>query len=177
MNILLIAAMSTNRVIGRNGKTPWYIPEELAFFKTTTMGYPMIMGRRTFASLPGPLPGRMNIILSRNPAFAPPGTVTAASLKEGLDLCRGRAKVFIIGGSQLFSEAMPLATGIILSVLDREVAGDTCFPEIQPRPVPGNREREAHRHGAFYGHQVSPRSPLIPDEEKVGNTPKVNPCP
>lgn len=132
MDILLIAVMAANRVIGRDGEIPWHIPEELRFFKETTMGHPLIMGRRTFASLPGPLPGRMNIILSRNPAFAPPGTVTAASLKEGLDLCRGRAKVFIIGGSQLFSEAMPLATGIILSVLDRKVAGDTCFPEISP---------------------------------------------
>ncbi len=132
MDILLIAVMAANRVIGRDGETPWHIPEELLFFKETTMGHPLIMGRRTFASLPGPLPGRENIILSRDPAFAPPGTVTAASLKAGLDLCRGRTKVFIIGGAQVFSEAMPLATGIILSVLDREVAGDTCFPEISP---------------------------------------------
>jgi dihydrofolate reductase len=132
MDILLIAVMAANRVIGRDGEIPWHIPEELRFFKETTMGHPLIMGRRTFASLPGPLPGRENIILSRDPSFAPPGTVTAASLKEGLDLCRGRAKVFIIGGAKVFSEAMPLATGIILSVLDREVAGDTWFPEISP---------------------------------------------
>ena len=102
MDILLIAAMAANRVIGRNGETPWHIPEELRFFKETTMGHPLIMGRKTFTSLPGPLPGRMNIILSRDPSFAPPGTVTAASLKEGLDLCRGRTMVFVIGGAQVF---------------------------------------------------------------------------
>lgn len=132
MNILLIAAMAVNRVIGRDGETPWHIPEELRFFKETTMGHALIMGRKTFTSLPGPLPGRVNIILTRDPSFAPPGTLTAASLKEGLDLCRGRDTVFVIGGAQVFKQAMPLATGIILSVLEREVAGDTSFPEISP---------------------------------------------
>lgn len=130
MDILLIAAMSANRVIGRNGKTPWHIPEELRFFKETTMGHPLIMGRTTFASLPGPLPGRENIVLSRNPAFMPSGVITAATLGEALDHCRGRATVFIIGGAQVFQEAMPIATGIILSVLDKKVQGDAYFPEI-----------------------------------------------
>jgi dihydrofolate reductase len=130
MDILLIAAMSANRVIGRNGKTPWHIPEELRFFKETTMGYPLVMGRTTFASLPGPLPGRENIVLSRNPAFRPPGVSTAATLTEALDHCRGQATVFIIGGAQVFREAMPIATGIILSVLDKKVYGDAYFPEI-----------------------------------------------
>lgn len=130
MDIFLIAAMSTNRVIGRNGKTPWHIPEELRFFKETTMGHPLIMGRKTFTSLPGPLPGRENIVLSRNPSFAPSGVSIAVTLTEALDRCQGQETVFVIGGAQVFSEAMPFATGIILSTLEQEVDGDTCFPEF-----------------------------------------------
>lgn len=130
MEILLIAAMASNRVIGRNGQTPWHIPEELAFFKATTMGHPLIMGRKTFTSLPGPLPGRLNIVLSRDLAFAPAGAVRALTLGEALGLCHGCGTVFIIGGTQIFTLALPLATGIILSVLDRDVNGDAFFPEF-----------------------------------------------
>lgn len=130
MNILLIAAMSTNRVIGRNGKTPWYIPEELAFFKTTTMGYPMIMGRRTFESLPFILPGRRHIVLSRDPSNKPHVAEWVTSLEQALELCVGSETVFVIGGAQLFVLALPLATGIVLSILDRAVDGDAFFPEI-----------------------------------------------
>lgn len=130
MEILLIAAMASNKVIGQNGQTPWHIPEELAFFKATTMGHPLIMGRKTFASLPGPLPGRLNIVLSRDPSFAPSGAAPASTLTEAFALCHGSAKVFVIGGTQVFNLALPLATGIILSVLDREVEGDALFPEF-----------------------------------------------
>jgi dihydrofolate reductase len=130
MEILLIAAMSANRVIGKGGKTPWHIPEELGFFKATTMGHPLIMGRATFDSLPYPLPGRRNIVLSRNPSFQPDGIERAATLEDALELCSGSEIVFAIGGAQIFTLTMPLATGILLSVLDRPVDGDTFFPEI-----------------------------------------------
>lgn len=130
MDILLIAAISTNRVIGKNGKTPWHIPEELSFFKTTTMGHPLIMGRKTFDSLEAPLPGRRNIVLSRNPLFLPQGAERAADFERALRLCAGTEKVFIIGGAQIFAIALPLATGILLSVLDRTVEGDAYFPEF-----------------------------------------------
>ena len=132
MDILLIAAMSMNRIIGKNGVTPWHIPEELGFFKITTMGNPIVMGRRTFNALPGPLPGRENIVLSRDPRFQHPGVTIARSLQEALEHCSGQPRVFIIGGAQVFRESLPLATGIILSVLDRKVAGDASFPEIDP---------------------------------------------
>ena len=132
MDIVLIAAMSANRVIGRNGRMPWHIPKELAFFKTTTMGHPLIMGRTTFESLPFPLPGRRNIVLSRDPSFQPEGAEIASTLEKALELCNGADIVFVIGGAQIFSLAMPLATGILLSVLDRAVEGDTIFPEINP---------------------------------------------
>lgn len=132
MDIVLIAAMSANRVIGKDGRTPWHIPEELAFFKTITMGHPLIMGRTTFESLPFPLPGRRNIVLSRNPSFQPEGAEMVSTLEEALDLCNGADIVFVIGGAQVFSAAMPVATGILLSVLDRPVDGDATFPEISP---------------------------------------------
>ncbi len=130
MDILLIAAMSANRVIGRQGQTPWHIPEELGFFKATTMGHALIMGRKTFASLSAPLTGRENIVLSRDPSFAPSGATRAATFEEALQLCRGKKMVFVIGGEQIFALAMPLATGLILSVLDHEVDGDAFFPEF-----------------------------------------------
>jgi dihydrofolate reductase len=130
MDILLIAAMSANRIIGKNGITPWHIPDELKFFKATTMGNPIIMGRKTFKALAGPLAGRENIVLSRDPQFHPPGVVVAGTLKEALHHCTGKARVFIIGGAQVFKESLSLATGIILSVLEREVEGDASFPEF-----------------------------------------------
>lgn len=130
MDILLIAAMSANRIIGKNGVTPWHIPEELRFFKATTLGNPVIMGRKTYTALTGPLPGRENIVLSRDPHFHPPGVKVAGTLSQALAGCAGQTRVFVIGGAQVFKEALPLATGIILSVLDREVEGDTSFPEF-----------------------------------------------
>ena len=148
MDILLIAVMAANRVIGKNGATPWHIPEELGFFKATTMGHPIIMGRKTFDSLPdGPLPGRENIVLSRNPAFAPAGVVVVPTLERALEHCAGQSKVFIIGGAQVFKEALPLATGIILSILDQAVDGDTHFPAFDPRIFQETR-RERHTGGS-----------------------------
>jgi dihydrofolate reductase len=133
MDILLIAVMAANRIIGKNGIIPWHIPEELGFFKATTMGHPIIMGRKTFESLPdGPLPGRENIVITRNPDFTPPGAVVVPTLGHALEHCAGQSRVFIIGGAQVFREALPLATGIILSVLDQAVDGDTFFPAFDP---------------------------------------------
>ncbi len=130
MEILLIAAMAANRVIGRENRLPWHIPAELRLFKETTMGYPMVMGRRTFEALPGLLPGRRHIVLSRNPDFTPRGGERVHSLSEALQLCAGSNKVFIIGGAQIFAQTMTIATGIILTLIDGEVAGDVFFPEF-----------------------------------------------
>ena len=144
MDIVLIAVMAANRTIGRNGATPWHIPDELGFFKATTMGHPIIMGRRTFDSLSnGALPGRENIVLSRNPDFAPPGVVVVPTLERALAHCAGYPRVFVIGGAQIFREALPLATGIVLSVLDQVVAGDTFFPAFDPQ-IFQEKARERH---------------------------------
>jgi len=120
--------MARNRIIGRDNKLPWHIPEELRLFKKTTMGFPMIMGRKTFDSFPAPLPGRRHIVLSRNREYTPRGGEYAPSLTAALDLCHGADKVFIIGGAQIFTQAISLATSMILTFIDRNVDGDVSFP-------------------------------------------------
>jgi len=127
---MLIAAMAANRVIGCGGGLPWHNPDELRFFKKNTYGHTIIMGSNTFRSLGGALPGRRNIVISRDPAFAVPGGETAPSLGEALALCQG--KVFVIGGGRIFAEAISLADGIIVSILDDNYEGDCVFPEIPP---------------------------------------------
>ena len=132
MNIILIAAMASNRVIGRNNAMPWHIPAEMRFFRATTIGHPVIMGRKTFETLKAPLSGRRNIVVSRNPAYRTEGAAHATSLRQALSFCQETETVYILGGSQIFAKAMPRADGIILSVLDRPVDGDVYFPEISP---------------------------------------------
>ncbi len=128
--------MAKNRVIGRDNKLPWHIPEELRLFKKTTMGYPMIMGRKTFESLGSPLPGRRHIILSRNREYAPRGGEVVPSMDAAINLCKGSSKVFIIGGAQIFSQAIAVATTIVLTLLDREAPGDVFFPEFSKDEFP-----------------------------------------
>lgn len=130
MEIILIAAMAKNRIIGRDNKLPWHIPEELQLFKKTTMGHPMIMGRKTFDSFPAPLPGRRHIILSRNKNYQPQGGDFAPSIEDAIRLCGDCEKVFIIGGAEIFQHSLKFATQIILTLLDREVEGDVSFPEF-----------------------------------------------
>lgn len=130
MDIILIAAMAENGVIGRDNKLPWHIPEELKLFKKTTMGYPMIMGRKTFDSFPSPLPGRRHIVLSRNPDLNLKGGELVTSFDEAINSCKGAAKVFVIGGAQIFRESLSRITSIILTKINREIVGDVTFPEL-----------------------------------------------
>lgn len=130
MEIILIAAMAQNRIIGNNNKLPWHIPEELKLFKKTTMGCPMIMGRKTFESFPSPLPGRRHIVLSRNSAYRPAGGEYAASMAAAIDMCGEADKVFIIGGAQIFTQAFEVATTITLTLLERDFEGDVTFPNF-----------------------------------------------
>ncbi len=130
MEKIIIAAMAENRIIGRDNKLPWRIPEELQLFKKTTMGCPMVMGRKTFESFPAPLPGRRHIVLSRNKKYSPKGAESAESLEKAIEMCSPVKKIFIIGGAEVFRLAMGLTTQILLTVLERDVAGDVSFPEI-----------------------------------------------
>ena len=131
--VVLIAAMAANRVIGRGNEIPWHVPGEQARFREITMGYPIIMGRRTWQAIGRPLPGRRSIVLSRDPAFRAEGAEVVADLEQGLDLCRDEDKVFIIGGEQIYRLALDRADTILLTVLSHCVAGDVFFPRFSSR--------------------------------------------
>jgi len=131
VELIIIAAVAANRVIGRHNTIPWQIPEEMAHFKTTTMGSPLIMGRLTYESIGGPLPGRRCIVVSTSAAFRPhPACEKAASLAAAIDLCRDAKQTFVIGGSTLYQAALPLADTLIISWIGQAFAGDAYFPEF-----------------------------------------------
>jgi dihydrofolate reductase len=130
--LTLIVARARNGVIGRDGRLPWRLPEDLAFFKRTTMGHPIVMGRRTWESIGRPLPGRRNIVVSRQAGFAVAGAEVAASLAEALRLCEGGGEVFVIGGAQLYAEALPRADRLIVTEVDADFEGDTHWPAPDP---------------------------------------------
>lgn len=133
MSITLIAAVARNRVIGKDGGLPWRLPADLKFFKRTTTGHPLVMGRRTFESLGEPLPNRTNIVISRRPDYRPEGAIVARSLTEGIAEARRRdAEVFIGGGEEIFRLSLPLADRMILTWIDEDFEGDTRFPEFDP---------------------------------------------
>ncbi len=129
---IIIVAISQNGVIGRDGRLPWHLPSDLKHFKKTTMNYPIIMGRKTFESIGRPLPGRSNIVLSRNASLSLPGCTVVHSIEEAFELCREYEKVFIIGGADIFNDCLPITDTIIVTALEREVDGDVYFPEIDP---------------------------------------------
>lgn len=130
MEIILIAAMASNKVIGKNNSIPWHIPEEFKHFKDTTMGFPVIMGRRTYESIGSSLPGRDNIVITSGQSLSLPGCSVVHNLDEALKFCQGHQKVFIIGGAEIFKLALPITDTILLTVLDREIEGDTWFPDF-----------------------------------------------
>ncbi len=130
MKLILIAAMAKNRVIGNNNSIPWCIPEEMAHFKKNTMGHALIMGRKTFESIGDPLPGRRNVVLSRDSQYSFSGCRMAPDLSAAITLCGTQEKIFIIGGGSLYAEAIHRVDTICLSVIDKEYKGDTFFPVI-----------------------------------------------
>ncbi len=132
MKITLIAAVAENRVIGRDGGLPWRLPEDLRRFKQRTQGHVVIMGRRTFESLAAPLPNRPAIVVSRSRDLDTGEATLANSLDEALDIARGRGEdeVFILGGSEIYAMALPLADRLVLTVVHAEIEGDTYFPEF-----------------------------------------------
>lgn len=134
MDIIIIAAMTYDRVIGKNGKIPWHIKEELQFFKKTTYGFPIIMGRKTYESLGKPLPGRLNIIVTRNNNFFVEDEQVKIfnNIENALEFCKEvikSEKVFIIGGAEIYSQCMKYANMMILSFVKISSDGDTFFPE------------------------------------------------
>ena len=132
MIISMISAMAQDRVIGLNGTMPWHLPADLAHFKRSTMGCPVIMGRKTFDSIGRALPGRKNIVLSRSNEFGLNGCDVVSNLESALALVSDENEVFIIGGQQLYEQALPLAHRLYLTHIDAQFEGDTFFPDYNP---------------------------------------------
>ncbi|WP_313378082.1 dihydrofolate reductase [Achromobacter insolitus] len=127
-SLTLIVAYSTNRVIGRDNALPWKLPGDLAHFKRSTLGHPIIMGRKTWDSLGRPLPGRSNIVISRNPSFTAAGAIVVPSLEAAVQACGDIDAAFVIGGAQIYVQALPLAARVLATEVRADVEGDAFFP-------------------------------------------------
>jgi dihydrofolate reductase len=143
--LTLIAAVARNGVIGRDNKLPWRLSEDLKHFKALTMGHPMVMGRKTWESLPGKLPGRPHIVVTRNPAYVAAGATVANSLQAAIAAAGNVDEVFVIGGAELYAQAFEFADRLQLTEIDADFEGDAHFP---------NWNRAAWRETARETHQA-----------------------
>lgn len=141
MKVSAVVAASENGIIGRDGGLPWHVSSDLKLFKEITLGKPVIMGRRTWESLPRkPLPGRRNVVITRNKTYKAEGAEVAASIDEALALCAGEEEVSIIGGGQVYADAMGRTDRVYLTRIHMSVDGDTYLPEM-----PDDEWREVER--------------------------------
>jgi dihydrofolate reductase len=139
MNIVLLAAVAENGVIGRGNALPWRLKSDMAHFRALTMGKPVVIGRKTYLSIGKPLPGRTTIVVSRDRTFAAPGIVVAPSLEAALAVARGDAlrrdvdTIIVAGGAEIYAQAFPLATSLAITAVHKCIEGDTRFPLIDPK--------------------------------------------
>lgn len=129
---IIVAVAGKKRVIGKKGGLPWYIPEELKRFKSITMGHPVIMGRKTHESIGRPLPGRTNIVITHDSGYSAEGCLVVHDLDEALSIAQGEPgseEIFVVGGGQIYQQALPLADKLYLTYIDKEIAGDVFFPD------------------------------------------------
>jgi dihydrofolate reductase len=149
----LIYARAANGVIGRDNALPWHLPEDLAHFKRTTLGCPVIMGRKTWDSLPArfrPLPGRINIVLSRDAAWSGEGALSATSMPTALAQCEPDSDVWVIGGAQIYAQALPLARSVVVTEIARAYEGDAWAPELGPEWIETRREPRGAENGMLF---------------------------
>jgi dihydrofolate reductase len=154
----IVVAVARNGVIGRDNQLPWKLPRDLAYFKRVTLGHPVVMGRRTWESIGRPLPGRQNIVVTRNANLKAPGAKVVTSLAEAWKAAGDAEEVSIIGGTSIFRETLPIADRIHLTEVDAVVEGDTFFPEFDRSQW---IEREVERHPADERHQYPLRILLL----------------
>jgi len=147
-HLTLVVAIDANNGIGFENRLPWHLPEDLAHFKRVTLGRPIVMGRKTFDSIGRPLPGRRNIVVTRNAGWSHAGVETAESLEAALALLGGE-RASIIGGAQIFKEAIACADEMIVTHIDHAFACDTFFPAIDPA-LWSETAREPHSNGYDY---------------------------
>jgi dihydrofolate reductase len=148
VRLSVVAAVARDGVIGRDGAIPWHIPEDVAHFKTLTTGHAVVMGRRTWESLPDrfrPLPGRRNVVVTRQRSWSADGAERSSSLDEALDLLASEERVFVIGGAELYAAALLLADELLLTEIDSTIEGDTVFPRFDREEF---EETSRDRHGA-----------------------------
>ncbi|HWU04421.1 MAG TPA: dihydrofolate reductase [Novosphingobium sp.] len=131
--LVLVVARAANGVIGADGTMPWHLPADLRHFKALTMGKPMIMGRKTFESLPGVLPGRRHIVLTRDARWQATGAETAPDLDSAIAMAGDVPEIAIVGGGQIYAQTLPRADRIELTEIEADIAGDTHFPALPPQ--------------------------------------------
>jgi dihydrofolate reductase len=142
--VTIIAAVAANGIIGRNNRIPWHLPEDLKHFKALTMSHSMIMGRKTWESLPGRLPGRRHIVVTRNPDYRAEGATAVDSLAAGIKAAGDSDEVFVIGGAELYAQALPIADRMQLTEIGTDFDGDTRFPDYD-RARWAETGRESHQ--------------------------------
>ncbi|MFM6993405.1 MAG: dihydrofolate reductase [Rhodoferax sp.] len=153
MRLHLIYARAANGVIGKQGRLPWHLPEDLAHFKRTTLGCPVIMGRKTWDSLPPkfrPLPGRTNVVITRQEDWQADGVVAAHSLQNALDQCASHPEVWVIGGAQIYAQALPLASTVEVTEIELEVEGDALAPTLGKEWTATRRESHVSTTGVAF---------------------------
>lgn len=149
----LIFARAANGVIGKDGGLPWHLPEDMAHFRRVTSGHPVVMGRKTWDSLPPkfrPLPGRTNIVVTRQGSWKAEGALRAGSLQEAIDLCPAGADVWVIGGAEIYREALPLAQTAVVTEIEAEFDGDAHAPEFGSEWKEVSRERHTTANGLSF---------------------------
>lgn len=130
LHISILVAMAKNRVIGRSNRLPWHLPADLKHFKFLTMGQNIVMGRKTYESIGKPLPGRTNVIITRQTDYKVPGAMVAHSLEDALMICTGHSENFIIGGEKIYRQALNKCQRMYITEIQRDFVGDTFFPEF-----------------------------------------------
>ncbi|HHC7308706.1 TPA: type 3 dihydrofolate reductase [Vibrio campbellii] len=129
MIISMIAAMADNRIIGKDNQMPWHLPADFAWFKRCTMGKPVVMGRKTYESIGRPLPGRLNIVISRDASLSIEGVTTVTSIEQALEIAGEVEEVMIIGGGAIYAACLPVANKLYVTHIEAKIEGDTQFPD------------------------------------------------
>ncbi|WP_045379460.1 type 3 dihydrofolate reductase [Vibrio campbellii] len=129
MIISMIAAMADNRIIGKDNQMPWHLPADFAWFKRCTMGKPVVMGRKTYESIGRPLPGRLNIVISRDASLSIEGVTTVTSIEQALEVAGEVEEVMIIGGGAIYAACLPMANKLYVTHIEAKIEGDTQFPD------------------------------------------------
>jgi dihydrofolate reductase len=167
MQLHLIFARAANGVIGRNNALPWHLPEDLAHFKRTTLGCPVIMGRKTWDSLPPkfrPLPGRTNVVVTRQTDWNEIGVQPAQNLRNALQICEQTSPqptdAWIIGGAQIYAQALPLASTAVVTEIDADFDGDAFAPTLGPDWQETQRERHVAASGLSFSFVIYTRHPI-----------------